>query len=486
MKRYGQWMQIALGLIVLIGTFHYYYAHREREITDHDAFYHYAVSQLMAENGIIKTLPQVTGLGWHEYFPEKEFLFHGITALAFSVGGRSGVNTISYLIGLATIALLYVIMLRSLQPLPALLLLLTLVAANHLFLYRTLMVRAYLLAIFLFVGMLFCIQLRHRTLAALVAALYALAYHALYLPLGLALLAMAFFWKSDITRRQTGIAIAAGTVVGTLINPYFPSTVVSMWQHLMIALFQKSLPVSGFGAELLAPPLGQFIILFWVHLIAIAFSLLFLWYLHKYRNIHDRHQLFMAALCVGLWLLAMRNPRAADFAIPVTALCTAPLLAFWQKDHSRWLNTGLAVFCSFFLLFLLQFHGRTPARHPTLKHANAAVALIPTTGKHNVFTCDWSLGPYLMNGRSNLYFPDLLDPTYLYLYNRSLFFLRHDIAASGVSDIAAKLKKYFKADYYFCFNHPHIKNLLQQNDLELAYPAADKLDTAPLVLLKVR
>ena len=48
--------------------------------------------RLSAEQGLLLTLPQVEDLGWGEYFPDKEFLFHVQTRVAYKFAGERGVE----------------------------------------------------------------------------------------------------------------------------------------------------------------------------------------------------------------------------------------------------------------------------------------------------------------------------------------------------------------------------------------------------------
>ena len=46
---------------------------------DPDRYYHLGLAAITAEHGLPATLPQVEDLGWGNYFPDKEFLFHALT-----------------------------------------------------------------------------------------------------------------------------------------------------------------------------------------------------------------------------------------------------------------------------------------------------------------------------------------------------------------------------------------------------------------------
>ena len=54
-----------------------------RTDVDPDRSYHYALSRVVAEQGVPRTLPQVTGIGWDKAFFDKEFLWHQLTGLGY-------------------------------------------------------------------------------------------------------------------------------------------------------------------------------------------------------------------------------------------------------------------------------------------------------------------------------------------------------------------------------------------------------------------
>ncbi len=59
---------------------------------DPDRYYHFAISRQMKETGklYVREIPQIKGIHWDEYFPDKEFLFHQFTGLGYRIGGENG------------------------------------------------------------------------------------------------------------------------------------------------------------------------------------------------------------------------------------------------------------------------------------------------------------------------------------------------------------------------------------------------------------
>jgi hypothetical protein len=146
---------------------------------DPDRYYHLALSRLIAEQGWIpKSLPQVEDLGWGNYFPDKEFLFHVLTGAAWSGGGSAAVLALVPLIGIALVLAVHSELDRILKPLPAALISIVGSVATCGLLFRLVLLRPHLLAMLAFCLLVLAVLRERPRLAGLAAAAFALGYHA--------------------------------------------------------------------------------------------------------------------------------------------------------------------------------------------------------------------------------------------------------------------------------------------------------------------
>src|SRR4051794_35267116 len=83
-------LEYLIGFTLIVATFLTLHRFQSNlSDSDPDRYYHIAVSREISERGVIHTLPQVEGLRWNEYFPDKEFLYHAVTGSAYRLGGES-------------------------------------------------------------------------------------------------------------------------------------------------------------------------------------------------------------------------------------------------------------------------------------------------------------------------------------------------------------------------------------------------------------
>ena len=175
---------VLLGAAVFASLFFLLHQEERLSLRDPDRYYHFALSREMVRSGrlFLRQVPQVTGLGWDRYFPDKEFLFHQVTALAYRFGGDQGVILAVWLVALAASLTLYFFAASRAGPWAALLLV-GVFFGSPMLMARLLLVRPHVLAILWFVLMLIGALRRAPWLLGLSICLFCLSYHAFFIPL---------------------------------------------------------------------------------------------------------------------------------------------------------------------------------------------------------------------------------------------------------------------------------------------------------------
>ncbi len=157
------------------------------------------------------------------------------------------------------VGLLYLTLRREIPPRKAALVTLFPVLVTTVFLYRLMLLRPHVPAIFLFCLRLAAILQRQRPLAVLAVFGFVLSYHAFYVPLLCILLA----WPLRRTAaRPDGLWLGwmlTALLAGLLLNPYFPSNLEMAFTHARIALGAGLPPGLDAGVEVQALPLRQFV-----------------------------------------------------------------------------------------------------------------------------------------------------------------------------------------------------------------------------------
>lgn len=438
--------------------------------SDTDRFYHLALAKLMHEAGTItlSALPQAEDLGWGQYFPDKEFLFHALTRLAYSLAGDGGVVAVGLLAASGLGVALYLFALGFLPPLPAFLCAFSAIATQAL-VFRLLFLRPFVLALLCFALLVFALARRRPWMAAAAAAAFVLTYHAFYLPLaavGFAFLLANLEAKGDraAIRRACGFALA-GTLVGLLINPYFPSQIVAGIQHARIpALIQGELKDAGFGLELYPLSAPGFLKFYTFPLFVLLFALRAWPRGYTFR--------FLFAISAFFTLLAFQTVRAGEYLVPMAGMLFVMVIASLkdQRRAGRLIPAGVAAAQLLTLVYVARTEALAAPDQGLHQQTRAAVAAIPP-GPAKVLNCEWDTAPFLLQARPDLRFTDLLDPTFLYFRDKSLHQLRQKLVRGRSPDPHGITRGIFRADYVLCRDPGLNSRLASDPGFQQIYPA---------------
>lgn len=465
-----------MGILLLFAAL----LHRNRNYPfyDPDRYYHLAISRMTAEEGLLRRLPQVEDLGWGRAFPEKEFLFHAVTSLAYRLGGERASAAIAPVLGFVFLITLLLI-LRPLAPpawvayavaFPVLL------APS--FLVRMMILRPHVLAVTCFLWAFHGLATRRSLVTFAACAAYALAYHAFYVPLALCALGAAVHWPAERQGRRVWrspeVAGLLGLLAGTFTNPYFPANLSMGWLTLRVALSFAARP--DIGQELRPLPVAEFVLSYWFHLLVVGAGAVCLrraWADRRRERVQVRRLALALVGCGAFWALAARSPRASEYAIPLTAVLAAHL---YPEVPPRG-RTGFAV--AAVLAGLLMVPRAWPVYSQSVPFPNrvtdafAAIDTIPLAPVGaKVLNCAFASSPFLLYRRPDLRFVDILDPTLLWVAAPELSDLRTALRAGRVPDPYPVVQGSFRASYVFCSDPALYARLMQDARFVKLYPRA--------------
>ena len=437
--------------VLLLGLGGGLWLYAGRSPADPDRHFHFALARTWAENGMPKTLPQVEGIGWNVAFVDKEFLFHVVTWLGWLVGERAGVIASSALLAALIVSLLYVLARQFLGARESVLAVLA-GASCPMFLYRLVLVRPHLLAIA--ATLLLLVGLTRTSWKVTFAAglLFALGYHALYIPA--AVLGLAFVLQGRSAWRAVGAGVG-GLVLGTVINPYFPGTLETTWMTLTIAASKPS--GNTFGGELFPIQPHEFFGAYRVPVVmfltSVVLSLLS-------RVTSCSRMRFMLVATAGLfWVLCLRSARASEYAIPLT------IAAFASVSNSlppMVLSLGLIVGLVLNVPLLRDSAQVTQLDRYTMHIADAVDALPKEAAGQKVLNCTFPEGEVLLDRRPDVRFVDVLDPTFLERFDKDRHQARLLLINGEARDVRDIVAVTFGAQYVIC-GYPQAKRLLDDN-----------------------
>lgn len=468
-----------LCLVVLLVCLGGFFALYSKQLITFDQYYHFAVSKLMVDQGVLLLLPQVDDLGWGQQFPEKEFLFHVGTMAWYAVFSEQGVRLFCLLCAVGVLLLSFAELQRFISPVFAFSILLLLYFLESSFAFRLILVRPHVLAILWFVLAYIGLRSRSPWLTLIAGFGYALSYHALYVPLLLIAISLVLqtlvFTERSIRVELFGIV---GVLLGTGLNPYFPASFQIGWQHLWMALTPNNeIPLYYIGAELLPIRLNTYLKTFWPHLLAAVTALVALLVLlvrrRAIRKSEFGYPLLLSCASAGFFLLlSAKSARAHEYAAPLAAFALGQAIAVSSLTVRRVIGAAIAVAILIKAPSLRSVADRgVPLEATRIANALQAIEQIPEENVNaKVFTCHWDIGSLMLYARDKQRFVDVLDPRLLYLKNRQKALMRLAVFNRRVADPTAMVRQLFAADYILCGSEAAIPLFEQDPRLERLYP----------------
>lgn len=434
------------------------------DLPDNDGFYHIKFARLMRTEGLkpeFSWLPlSILNAG---AFYDHHFLFHA-ALIPFTFGDlRLGAKWAAAIF--AALAFLAIWFLFHRQKIPfAWLWALALFGISDAFLYRMSVTRAQSLSLaVLALALMWLLEGKHRHLGAL-SFVYVWLYDAF--PLMIALAVLHLLAVALIERRlefRPLIYVTAGIVLGLVINPYFPANVIFSYHHMLPKLTDAT--SVRVGNEWYPYETKQLLENSLPALAAFASGALALGLSPKKMDVRTALS-FLAALLFGLMLFQARRfvEYFPPFALIFAAFAWAPILVSHSLDQAREgpdpvpsggspynrfagvLLSGLVAVSM--VVSIPRAREAIDRSKPYDLYAGAAAWLEKNTpAGERVFQTDWDDFPRLFFYNTHNTYLIGLDPTYMQLYNPSLYDLWVDITQGRVERPARLIAGAFGSRY---------------------------------------
>jgi hypothetical protein len=433
---------------------------------------------------LIRSLPQVEDLGWGRYFPDKEFLFHVLTAAAERLGGSALVIGLIPVLGIGIMLCLYTELSRRLKPWQAVVFTTAVPLLTSAYMFRTSLLRPHLLAILFFCGLLVALLRERPRLAALAAAGFALSYHGFYI-VGLVAVIAFLMRRQPGFRGQHGWAwCLAGLVAGIILNPYFPSNLVMGLLTLRLATGVVQMPPGTAGLEMV-PYSWTKLALTYGFVPASVLATVVAMRLRKPAPGPEVSRVWFLILVTGaFWALGAKSPRAMEYALPACILLVgfAASVVAWRG----WVPLLLVLLVglqSYVSWVYYRDHWLNPPVGYYLGYADV-LKQVPADAKgKKVFNCEWAAGAYILRARPDLHFVDLLEPALLWDASHEKFLARQQLLTGTTPDPWKVLREQFKADYVLCAE-PKMIEQMDANRRDFATLPGTKGDPIRLFALR--
>jgi len=448
------------------------------DLPDNDGYYHIKLAYLMRTEGlkpVFSWLP-LSILNAREFY-DHHFLFH-VGLIPFTFGDlRTGAKLAS--VFFASLAFLSAWNLLKNQRVPyATLWSLGLVAVSEAFIYRMSITRAQSLSLtVLLLGLDFLLRGKNKSLAAL-AFVYVWLYDAFPLLLVITAIYLLSRWITDRSLDLKPLWFAAGgTLLGMLINPYFPHNLVFSVQHILPKLFEAT--SVSVGNEWYPYTTAQLMQNSPLALAALVSGFLAIGL--SGRKI-DRRTLTAFGITLLFGAMLMQSRRFIEyfppFALVFAAFAWTPIMETRPHNSIRWVVRhvpGLVLLAlllpgAWLTLRASQESMQTSKPYQTYAAASAWLTANSPAGSM-VFQTDWDDFPRLFFYNTHNTYLIGLDPTYMSIYNPDLYSHWVDITRGNVDQIAETARKDFGASYILTdLRHENFLNAAGKDpQLEVVY-----------------
>ena len=433
-----------------------------------DGYYHMKIGYLMRTEGLLPVFDHLpfTILNAEAYY-DHHYLYHlylalfawGDPLLDGGIALTRGAKLASVLLPAAAFTAVWWLFKRQKILYPFLWAIMLLMISEA-FLYRMSMPRAQSLSLLLLViGIQLLLTERYLWLGVL-GFLFVWSYNAFPLLLVLAgVYLIATFMTEGRFVWQAVVYPAVGIGLGLVINPYFPQNIGFIIDHLAPKLGESSTRVgnewSPYRTWTLVENSGPTLFLFLLGILALAWA----------RERIDKRTLFMLGMTVLFGYMLFESRRFIEYFPPFVLL----FVAFAAQPHLRefrehWLSGSNGgrwrepVMVGLVLLILAGPTARTlqkgadqaaGAKAADL-YADASLWLHETAGPDiQIFQTDWDDFTRLFFYNSEAAYTAGLDPTFMELYDETLFERWVDITRGEYDQPGQLIRDLYAADYVF-------------------------------------
>lgn len=445
------------------------YMFSDLRFSDPDQYFHFALSREWATTGNIWKFSPVVGMGWENFFTDKEFLFHVVTSIGYFMGGDHGVIMAVRIVALSIPLLLYFISLEITKDRLLSFLFAITPFLSETFVVQLMQIRAFLLALALLLASLYFLIKEKPMAAGLCAFLFPWSYHAFYLPLFFYLL---WLLSCNINHRpsRAGLYSILGIAIGLIIHPYFPSHLHMSWLSLQIVWDQLQFTGLNFGAEQEPFRTDNFLRVFRWPLLLLFFSISTT-YIRLYRpkwfesmpndKLKTTH-FFLFLTSLSLFTLLLISPRIQTYFIPIVSLWSASTVVYYFR---RKLVATALITIILIGNIMLHPHRGLSSQIQNFKQFDASyfLAIKDLPQNARIFNCDWWGGHYPIYAQPSMKVLDVLDPTLLRSYDDQLFNTVSFLRTGQMPDPYYMIKKILTYDYVLCSSNSPLDKQLSQD-----------------------
>lgn len=456
------------------------------ELHDPDSFYHIRLTWLMLHHGLFDRFPWLQFTDLAQHFTDQHLMYHLLLLPLFLVLPPVVAAKVLQAVSVVGLMLLLFHQLQRWRlpyALPAMLALLS----TSPFLIRLQLVKASVLAIILFLLILWSILERRYGWTAVLTVLYVWTHAGFILA---AMIAVVVWFSQGFTEYfqherwrwpsfRPILVVGSALVVSVVTNPYFPSNLQFLWEQLVqIGLVNYGDAITV-GAEWYPFALPDFVAVLSIMGIALVSAVgLCIYYRQRYRR--DLTAVTLGVLVVIFTVATLRSRRYIEYLTPLLWLWSCYIvLPYLVSPHWRKLRRSLQQQWGKFYRILLVYFAITIPMSIGLAVVRAYGVIldgIPLSTLQRasyflrdhvppgtiVFHGNWDEFPMLFFHNPSQYYIVGLDPTFMYLYDQPQYQRWQDIASGKSKQQSAHdIVQWFDTHYVILQRHKEHTKLLQ-------------------------
>lgn len=483
-------------MIFLAAAFLFSLAQIPNTFSDPDAFYHAKISETIADQGLIHTMPWMQFSTIKENFVDHHLGYHLIIAPFTKILDKAIALKIINIVINSTFVLLLFLFLRRQKIKPWLAILFTLfVFFTFSFYIRLSANKAIGLAMILLLLFIWILFSKRKWLLAPISAVFVWCYGGWPI---LIIILIAYFLSLllfNIFRKQKIKSIfnknllkvfsfpLAGMVFGLIVNPYFPENLGFYWQQVIQIGFVNFGDKILVGTEWFPYEIKDF--LKNAYFLSAAFIISLVLIIIQKVEI-SKIKIFWLILSFVFLVATIKSRRYIEYLTPTFIIFNA--IVFSEYFSQIKLPKKIFVSILSILIIILGISSyifiKTANQFNTTHHITefkqATDWLEQNTPKNSIiFHTEWDEFPQLWFHNDHNYYLGGLDPTFTYLYDKDLYLTWENIMKGKETENLSKIiQEKFRSNYVFVEKKNHQKLIdVLNNDInfEKSFESDDSL-----------
>lgn len=417
------------------------------QIIGYDGYLHIKAADIIKQEGFIEDFPWAKHTILSDSYADIQIFFR-ILLIPFTFFGLEiGAKAAAVLFGAVCFTVFYWFLAENKIRYSFFWSLVYLFTAESL-MYRFLFTRSMPIAVALLILTIYFLQKRKYLFLGIVSFAYVLLYSGFVFQLFIIFLYLAL---ENVFSKRLDYKILlyslGGTVLGLIINPYFPNNIFMLYTQI----FKVNLIANLYNAEWKPWPFFEFMK---NNLMVLFYFVISIVFLVKHKKI-TKNKIFYLLLALFFLVFTLKSRRMQEYLIPFSVLMVVFILKEFIKDLDKnkfynLLKTGTIIFIVFLMTFNFYLLRKDITNNSFLyNYDDCAEWMKENIPESSLVFINAYTFPYLFFKNSGLRYTHGVDLTYSYLYNPEEFERYMNILTGKAKGEDDFIIKDYAPDYLF-------------------------------------